>query len=520
MIATGVGARMLKLSDLAEKPDFAAGPLRISPARRLVEGPAGKANVEPIVMKVFLLLLDAAGNVVTRDELFANAWGGVFVGDDSLNRAVARVRKIAAETAPGLFEIETIPRTGYRLRGEILSHIGDVRSGAESDGLARSAVSRRVVIGSAVAAAGLAVAGGFWLSSRPQPDPRVARLMDRGKEALRLDERGSERYFEQATRIDPHNAGAWGLLGYALMSDRGGAIDVTGGSAVAAERAARTALRIDGNEPNALLTMTLVQSDLLDWFASEQRYRQILAIDPHNTLVMRSLGQLLHGVGRCREALEMVERAIAIEPLTPDHQMRKAMRLWVFGRIADADRVIDRALELWPTHRLVRLGRLMIYAFTGRPQAALAMVEKEESRPILLSPGAARYWRTSLLAIENPTASAVAAAREANIEGSKTTNAIAAWAILVLSTLGELDGAFEVANGFLLGRGSVIVRPRSDAKVPQINAADWRNTYGLFTPPAKAMRLDARFGRLCDGVGLTEYWRKSGIGPDAFLMHA
>ena len=110
---------MLKLSDLADKPDFTAGPLRISPARRLVEGPSGTASVEPIVMKVFLLLIDAAGSVVTRDELFANAWGGVFVGDDSLNRAIARVRKIAADSAPDLFEIETIPRTGYRLRGRI-----------------------------------------------------------------------------------------------------------------------------------------------------------------------------------------------------------------------------------------------------------------------------------------------------------------------------------------------------------------------------------------------------------------
>ena len=71
-------------------------------------------------MKVFLLLLDAGGSVVTRDELFDSVWGGVFVGDDSLNRAIARVRKIAAETAPGLFEIETIPRTGYRLIREIL----------------------------------------------------------------------------------------------------------------------------------------------------------------------------------------------------------------------------------------------------------------------------------------------------------------------------------------------------------------------------------------------------------------
>ncbi len=89
---------MLKVADLAGRADFDAGPLHISPGRRLVEGPAGSAHLEPIVMKVFLLLLDAAGSVVTRNELFDQAWGGVFVGDDSLNRAIARVRKIASET--------------------------------------------------------------------------------------------------------------------------------------------------------------------------------------------------------------------------------------------------------------------------------------------------------------------------------------------------------------------------------------------------------------------------------------
>src|SRR5690349_4637407 len=112
---------MLKVADLAGRPDFTAGPLQVSPARRLIEGPAGRAQVEPIVMKVFLLLLDAAGSVVTRDELFGHAWGGVFVGDDSLNRAITRVRKIASQTAPGLFEVETIPRTGYRLTGNIMA---------------------------------------------------------------------------------------------------------------------------------------------------------------------------------------------------------------------------------------------------------------------------------------------------------------------------------------------------------------------------------------------------------------
>ena len=58
---------MLKMTDLTARPDFSAGPLCVSPARRLIEGPAGTTTVQPVVMKAFLLLLDAAGGVVTRD---------------------------------------------------------------------------------------------------------------------------------------------------------------------------------------------------------------------------------------------------------------------------------------------------------------------------------------------------------------------------------------------------------------------------------------------------------------------
>src|SRR5947209_96343 len=153
-MASGGGAEMLKLADLATRADFNAGPLHVSPSRRQVEGPAGSASVEPIVMKVFLLLLDAGGNVVTRDELFGNAWGGVFVGDDSLNRAIAQVRKIASETAPSLFEIETIPRTGYRLTGPILEDLHERASRVSAGGW----TSRRRLICGGVAI--LAAVGG------------------------------------------------------------------------------------------------------------------------------------------------------------------------------------------------------------------------------------------------------------------------------------------------------------------------------------------------------------------------
>src|SRR4029079_3626035 len=168
---------MLKLADLANRSDFHAGPLHVSPARRLVEGPAGKAHLEPIVMKVFLLLLDADGSVVTRDELLGNAWGGVFVGDDSLNRAIGQIRKVAAETAPGLFEIETIPRTGYRLTGQIVELLdAPLATGG-------SRISRRAAMiggGAVVVASG----GALWLALRPGSDARFEELMTRGQEIV------------------------------------------------------------------------------------------------------------------------------------------------------------------------------------------------------------------------------------------------------------------------------------------------------------------------------------------------
>lgn len=503
---------MLTTAALVAREDFRLGTAVISPSTRTISGPGGKSDVEPRVMQVLVVLADAASHVVTRDTLFSRCWGGAYVGDDSLNRAIGMVRKLADEIAAGSFEVETVPRTGYKL---IVKSGAHPRLAGEA-GPAKS--TRRLVLAGGLAAiAGTAGIGAWWLG-RDKADPRVAALMERGEGALRLDEPAAK-YFEQAVSIEPRNAKAWGLLAFTLGSGGDmGPLGVTGTTAQAAERAARTALEIDPNEPNALIAMIFIHRGRIDGISREQRFRQVLAIDPNSTRAMQGLGQTLHSVGRCREALALAERATAIEPLAPDFERRKAMGLWIVGRIPEADRVIDRAIQLWPSHRLVRMARLMIYAFTGRAQAALALVEQEEANPRLLTPETASVWRSSLEALEQRTASNVAAARAAVVDGAKTTRATAAYGILVLSELGELDAAFDVANGFLLGRGSVVVRTRPDSKRPTANSSGWRNSFGLFTPPTKAMRLDPRFRSLADGLGLSDYWRRRGIGPDAFLF--
>src|SRR3982750_4531860 len=119
---------LITTADLAAREDFTLGGVIVSPSTRALRGPDGTEDIEPRVMQVLVVLAEAAGQVVTRETLFNRCWGGVYVGDDSLNRAVAAVRR-AVETVGGRFQVETIPRTGYRLvvpKGE-----GDRESGGE-----------------------------------------------------------------------------------------------------------------------------------------------------------------------------------------------------------------------------------------------------------------------------------------------------------------------------------------------------------------------------------------------------
>lgn len=106
----------MRSEPLTRLADFDLGVLRIRPARRMIEGPAGSVAVEPLVMQLLIELSHSAGRVVTRREIFDRCWGAAPVGDDSLNRIVAALRRALDDAGPGLATIKTVPRTGYLLR--------------------------------------------------------------------------------------------------------------------------------------------------------------------------------------------------------------------------------------------------------------------------------------------------------------------------------------------------------------------------------------------------------------------
>ncbi len=100
---------------LADEEDFQVGHISVRPSLREVLSGEAREILEPRVMQVLVVLASAKGAVVSRDELIRRCWGGRIVSEDAINRAVSKVRQLAELGGTKAFEIETIPRVGYRL---------------------------------------------------------------------------------------------------------------------------------------------------------------------------------------------------------------------------------------------------------------------------------------------------------------------------------------------------------------------------------------------------------------------
>src|SRR5581483_2729295 len=75
--------------------------------------------------QVLAVLIEHAGEVVTREELHSKLWKtDTFVDfDHGLNNAIARIREVLDDSSGTPRYVETIPRRGYRF----IAPVGDVR---------------------------------------------------------------------------------------------------------------------------------------------------------------------------------------------------------------------------------------------------------------------------------------------------------------------------------------------------------------------------------------------------------
>lgn len=494
---------MVTTAELAARDDFTLGNVVVSPPTRVIRGPGGSVDVEPRVMQVLVVLADAAGQVVTREALFNRCWGSVYVGDDSLNRAVAAVRRALADVGAERVEIETVPRTGYRLNS-------DQKPG---ETITRRSWTRRELAGAAAGAVALAGLGA-WGAMNSLEDRRFEVLMREARRTTRdnseLNPDQAHKVLEQAVTIRPDDPRAWGLLAAVrTFLAQEASPDKAVAAITGAQDAAQRALQLDPKEPYGLLAMFELEGSTLDSWTRDRRLREIISIDPTNVWAIGELTLLLQASGYSRESWNWNARAIALEPLSEDLLTKRSLKLWIFGRVAQSDKVIDQLRALFPTSPWCWWVRMMLYALTDRPRAAQAMIDAE---PSMLGNPEGGLWRAGITALISPTRANIAKARAIAAAGARTSGDLAGQGVMILAKLGDVDGAFEIANGYLLSRGSIV---RSGNEQSAANDATGRiNTQWLFTPACSAMFADRRFLPLCEGIGLTEYWRRRGIKPD------
>jgi DNA-binding winged helix-turn-helix (wHTH) protein/TolB-like protein/Flp pilus assembly protein TadD len=76
-------------------------------------------RIEPKAMDLLMVLARRRGDVVSREELFAQVWPGTVVGDEALTQAITKLRRALGDHARSAAYIETVPKRGYRLKNGV-----------------------------------------------------------------------------------------------------------------------------------------------------------------------------------------------------------------------------------------------------------------------------------------------------------------------------------------------------------------------------------------------------------------
>jgi predicted ATPase/DNA-binding winged helix-turn-helix (wHTH) protein len=90
------------------------GPFCLRPAAHLLLEAETPVHIGVRALDLLIVLVERAGEVVTRDELFARVWPGLTVAEGNLRTQMALVRKALRDGQAGARYLMTVPGRGYR----------------------------------------------------------------------------------------------------------------------------------------------------------------------------------------------------------------------------------------------------------------------------------------------------------------------------------------------------------------------------------------------------------------------
>ncbi|HEY0115940.1 MAG TPA: winged helix-turn-helix domain-containing protein [Allosphingosinicella sp.] len=463
---------------LVRRPDVVLGPIVISPATRTVSGYGGRAVLEPRMMQVLLCLAERPGGLVTRAELLDRCWGAAAVGDDSLNRAIAGIRRAARQAVGEALQIETVAGAGYAL----------ALQADQADG---------TTAGKAPGQEAVAEGWRSWRLGLPVPDRSAIQRLRRAVEA------------------EPRHAEGWAVLAlllrhaaeHAQASDCARYVEECRGAADAA-------LALDPCQGTARAALVSLPPLFGDWLSRRARLTAILEEQADSAPAMHDLAILEMATGRPSAAIPLIEALMERDALAAIFHYKRVYHLWTLGRLSDMDQAADRAMQMWPRHPAIWFARFWSLAFTGRPDQAMQQLADDGSRPDIPLPALVPLEKTLIALRDGANQQARVEAVNANIQAAARGPAQSVAAIIHLGGLGAVEEALDVAETYLTRRGPVAVSLRRTDTDPSITDQHRRVTQMLFIPASAPLRRSPRFDRLCEEIGLSDYWRRAGVVPD------
>jgi len=185
-------------------------------------------------------------------------------------------------------------------------------------------------------------------------------------------------YADTAINLDQKYAPAWALRASvrSKMAEVG-LTNMLGGFQKAREDAQR-AIELDPKLALAYLSLATVQIDCdWDWNAAQVSVARAAQLEPGNVEVFSRRSYLSRLMGNLDQSIHFVEQAMALDPLRTDSHSTLGYMLYAANRRDEARTVLQKALDLNPQAGFVHLTLSKILLAEGKPQQALAEIDKE-----------------------------------------------------------------------------------------------------------------------------------------------
>jgi DNA-binding winged helix-turn-helix (wHTH) protein/TolB-like protein/cytochrome c-type biogenesis protein CcmH/NrfG len=163
------------------------------------------------------------------------------------------------------------------------------------------------------------------------------------------DLRKAEKYFDEATKLDPKFAEAYVGLADAeyLLYDH--SYDTSAEHPLHAKDNLLKALALRPDSVDALTTLGLIQSTYdWNWAESERSFVRALEIAPNSSNAHQRYGGLLLRLRRFDEAKAELEKARVLDPLSPGINMNVGVAFYFAGDLKEAERWFRNTIEIEP----------------------------------------------------------------------------------------------------------------------------------------------------------------------------